>query len=864
MDSQSQGNEARRAAGPVFATVMFASAALIFLLQPMFSRMVTPLLGGSPAVWNTSMVFFQGALLIGYVYAHRLARLKSLQTQLIIHACVIAVACLTLVLVGGGLKIAVSDVLGLPNTAHPILWLLGVLTLSVGLPYAAISATAPLLQAWYARTGRSDAHDPYYLYAASNLGSLLGLAAYPILVEPLLGISAQSFAWAFGFLIVGVAIIGAGYVAMRSNGGATQAADAAAPVSTWGDRLFWMAAAAAPSSLMLGVTSHISTDVASAPFLWVIPLALYLLTFVFAFGKNADSWRDPVALLQPISLAALIVAYMQNEFLFTLGANLVCFFLSALVCHLALSARRPPVGRLTEFYMWVSIGGVLGGAATALLAPVIFNDVYEYPLALAAVALFLPRRDRPLPQYAALAIGISAIGVAIVRLLWQDGALVHFWEPGTLGLSDWAQSAGSEPELSRPASIGVAGLLGAAAIARLMWDENGIQRSDIAISAGVMGFGLLILMAHRRQLVREIVAILGFLLTATVLLVFLVRRFGLPAGLPIDPAVRAQMQASQGLPEATLFIILGILAVAILANRSKPALAASLVIAAFMAVQMNTADSNIAFQGRSFFGVTRVVEYPNLPDGKLRVMMHGTTIHGAQYITGSRTREPLTYYHPDTALGHATQVALSRYPEARLGLIGLGSGSTSCLKRPQDTLTIFEIDPMVVKFSTQSGIFTFEPQCAPGSRVVLGDARLGVQSFPDNSFDVLVVDAFSSDAVPAHLLTKEAISLYLRKLSPNGVVILHLSNRNLDLIGEASRVVREGGFGGLWASSDSPPSADYYTAFATSVMIVTRDQATANGLLLGPDWAPAEDLKGRAWSDEYINLVRPLLANMGG
>jgi hypothetical protein len=245
-------------------------------------------------------------------------------------------------------------------------------------------------------------------------------------------------------------------------------------------------------------------------------------------------------------------------------------------------------------------------------------------------------------------------------------------------------------------------------------------------------------------------------------------------------------------------------------------------------------------------------------------MMHGTTIHGAQYVTGSRTREPLTYYHPDTALGSATQKALARYPRGRLGLIGLGSGSTACLKRPQDTLTIFEIDPMVAKFSTQSGVYTFVPQCAPEAKMVLGDGRLGVQAAADNSFDVLVVDAFSSDAVPAHLLTKEAIALYLKKLSPNGVVVLHLSNRNLDLIGEASRVAREGGFGALWASTDSPPSPDYYTSFATSVMVITRDQATAEALGLGSDWTPALELEGRAWSDEYVNLVRPLLANFGG
>lgn len=853
--AEPQDNGARRAAGPVFAGVMFASAALIFLLQPMFSRMVTPLLGGSPAVWNTSMVFFQGALLIGYVYAHRIARLKSLQTQLYIHAGVIATACVTLFIVGGGLKIVVSDALGAPDTRTPILWLLGVLTLSVGLPYAAISATAPLLQSWYARTGRSDAHDPYYLYAASNLGSLLGLAAYPVIVEPLLGISAQSVSWATGFLLVGAAILGAGYVALRSGGLATAGADEAAPVSTWGDRLFWMAAAAAPSSLMLGVTSHISTDVASAPFLWVIPLALYLLTFVFAFGKNADAWRDPVALLQPIALAALIVAYTQNEFVFTLGANLVCFFLSALVCHLALSARRPPVGRLTEFYMWVSIGGVLGGAATALLAPVIFNDVYEYPLALAAVALFLPRRDRPLPQYAALAIAIAAIAVALIRFLFQDGAFVPFWEPNTVGLGDWGQlggillvgllvlAAGSEPEYSRPASIGVAAILGVAAIARLRFEQDGIQFADVLMSGGIMGFGVLVLLAHRRQIVREIVAIMGFLLAATVVVVFLTR--------------------GQGLDQPLLFMILGVIAVGILANRSKPALAAGLVLAAFIAVHVNSADRKLAFQGRSFFGVTRVVEYPNLPDGTLRVMMHGTTIHGAQYVTGERTRDPLTYYHPDTGLGRATLAGLARFPQARLGLIGLGSGSTACLKRPQDTLTIFEIDPMVVKFSTETDVFTYAPQCAPDATIVLGDARLGVQDLPDNSLDVLVVDAFSSDAVPAHLLTKEAISLYLQKLSPNGVVVLHLSNRNLDLVGEASRVVREGGFGALWASTNSAPSADYYTSFATSVMVVTRDQATANSLLLGADWYPVEESTGRAWSDEYINMIRPLIATLG-
>lgn len=869
-----QSEEARRAAAPTFAGVMFASAALIFLLQPMFSRLTTPLLGGSPSVWNTSMVFFQAALLLGYVYAHRLARVASLRTQLLIHGGVLMVAVIAILLAGQGLQISVTDMLGAPNANMPILWLLGVLTLSVGLPYAAISATAPLLQAWYARTGREDSHDPYHLYAASNLGSLLGLAAYPVAVEPLMGISVQTTAWAWGFVLVGAAIIGAGYVATRTDGGAPPVEEAAP--ATWGDRLFWIAAAAAPSSLMLGVTNHISTDVASAPFLWVIPLALYLLTFVVAFGKGAEMWRDPVSLLHPISLALLLVAFTENDFLLGLFSSLACFFLSALVCHLALSARRPPVGRLTEFYMYVSIGGVLGGAATALLAPVLFNDVYEYPLALAAVALFLPRRDKPLPRFVALTIaGIAAL-VALSRLIWVDGAFWeegaprNFSEPGALTPQDWAQAASflfiglltvaaaAEERLARYASIGVSGILGAAAFGRLLIDKDGLQPIDWSISAGMFGFAVLVLLAHRRQLVREIAAILGYCLAATVVFVFFARQNAAPAQL--------------------IFIVLGIIAVAVLANRARPIVAATLVLAAFVAIYANAADRNVVFRDRSFFGVTRVVEYPEA-DGPLRVMMHGTTIHGAQYASGPRSREPMTYYHPDTGLGVSTLAALSRKPEGRLGLIGLGSGSTACLKRPQDTLTIFEIDPMVVRFSTQTGVFTFVPQCAPDARLVLGDARLGIESMPDNSFDALVVDAFSSDAVPAHLLTVEAIDLYLRKLAPDGVVILHLSNRNLDLVAEAARVAKAGRWGALWASLEGSDHPDYYTSFSTSAMLITRTQAIADALPLGKGWCPVVDaasetsggfddcepidLKGRAWSDEYINLVRPLLANIG-
>ena len=256
---------ARRLAAPVFMLALFSSAGLIFVLQPLFARMATPLLGGSPQVWNTSMAFFQAALLIGYLYAHVLARVTDLRLQAAIHAVVLLIAWMVL-------PVRVSEALGPPSSDHPVWWLIGVLTLSIGAPFAAASATAPLLQSWYARTGRSDAHDPYYLYAASNLGSFAGLLAYPILVEPLLGAQAQSAAWSLGYVIVAAMITLSATLAVSAHGETPKPLEHTGAAPTWRERSYWMAAAAAPSALTLGVTLHISTDVASAPMLWVVPL----------------------------------------------------------------------------------------------------------------------------------------------------------------------------------------------------------------------------------------------------------------------------------------------------------------------------------------------------------------------------------------------------------------------------------------------------------------------------------------------------------------------------------------------------------------------------------------------------------------
>ncbi|MGQ0534043.1 MAG: spermidine synthase, partial [Caulobacteraceae bacterium] len=435
---------ARRVAAPVFAFALFSSAALIFVLQPMFARMVTPLLGGSPQVWNTSMAFFQAALLIGYLYAHLLARVKDLRIQAALHGAVLLAAWFVL-------PVHVSTALGEPSSEHPVWWLIGVLALSVGAPFAAASATAPLLQAWYARTGRADASDPYYLYAASNFGSFVGLLAYPIAIEPLLGAQAQSGAWSIGYVIVAALIALSAAMAISAHGDTPKPLEHAEPAPSWRERGYWVAAAAVPSALTLGVTLHISTDVASAPMLWVAPLALYLLTFVLAFARGGEKLEAATLLIHPIALALMIMSYYASgNWVGSVSGILAGFFFSALICHLALARSRPSADRLTEFYFFVSLGGVLGGAFAALLAPLIVNNVYEYPLALAAACLFRPRQDSDMPRLvdASLAAAVMMGLLAMLLLRWAplDSTIIL----GAIGAAAAMVAAGWSDE-NRPA-----------------------------------------------------------------------------------------------------------------------------------------------------------------------------------------------------------------------------------------------------------------------------------------------------------------------------------------------------------------------------------------------------------------------------
>ena len=722
----------------VFAGAVFMSACLVFLVQPMLGKLTLPLLGGSPAVWNTSMAFFQAALLVGYAYAHLLQRLvASLKVQAMIHVAVLATAALVL-------PLKLSAVMGEPPAeGAPALWLLGVLALSIGPPFAALSATAPLMQAWYARLrlGGSQGKNPYVLYVGSNLGSLLALAGYPILVEPLMTLSAQRTSWSLGYgVFVALAALLA-LVAARSPAAPAEKTEASAATS-WRMRLTWVALAALPSSLMLGVTSHLTTDVASAPFLWVVPLALYLLTFVVAFQARPALSQERTLLWQAAVMGACVIVLPLHtgSWPLQLSLHLATFFLTALVCHQALAARRPAPARLTEFYLLMSLGGVLGGSFNAFLAPVIFNQVWEYPVALALAGLARPWGTGPLRSHERLALILGLIGAAAAPLI---------------GLA--------------PAPFG---------------------------SMALAGLGLALGCA------------------------FMVR------------------------DRALVFT--------------------ALVAAALLAGQMMSGGFGGLQVKRSFFGVHKVIETEMPEGGTLRLLFNGTTVHGGQWTAGPRSCEPTAYYARPTPISQAFHNVQARLPAARMGAVGLGAGAIATYTRPGDSLRFFEIDPAVLAIARDSGSFDLLTRCAAGKvDYRLGDARLTLAREPAGAFDILLIDAFSSDSVPTHLLTVEAIAGYMDKLAPGGVLVMHLTNRNLELLGPAAAAARAAGL--YSAQQVFVPTKAMGSAPAvagSAVMAMARTQAALDRAAPAPLWAPTDPGRVRPWTDDYTNILGALLAHM--
>ncbi len=664
--------------------------------------MVLPLLGGAPAVWNTCLVFYQAVLLAGYTYAHVLASRLTLKLQVIVHLVILALPFLFLPLT---LAVAAPPA----GDQSPTFWLLGTLVLLVAPPFFAVTTTAPLLQRWFVFTGHRDSADPYFLYAASNAGSLSALLAYPFLLEWILPLGEQSRIWSLLYGLVVVMVVTGGVIAARREErgkrpeweGPDQdrrdvplqrAAVTGRPTRTI---LHWVWYAFLPSSLLLGVTRHISTDIAVIPLFWVIPLALYLLTFVLVFARRTLLSRRLVQRLFPGALILLVfplIIQAGRPAALIYPLHLVTFFLAAMLCHGELIRSRPPAEDLTRFYFWIAFGGALGGLFNALIAPLLFTRILEYPLVLLLMALTIP----------------------------GDG------------------------------------------------------------------------IADRRNR----------------------RRFGYAVG--------------------------GVLA------------------AGMLFWGFGRAGRSIHAQ-RSFFGVSRVICYEQYGE-TFNSLVHGTTRHGLQNLAAAQRAVPLLYFHPAGPAGDIMQVVSEQLPAARVGVIGLGTGSMAAYGTQDQSWTFFEIDPVVVEIAVDPRFFTYLADSAASWRIVPGDGRLSIAACAESAFDLIIADAYTSDAIPVHTITREAVALYLTRLSPGGLLAFHISNTHIDLEPVLGAISRSLGCEAFIRVDDaiSPEEQRTGRAASTWVVLASRPQ-TLTSFAGDPAWRALETPRNtRLWTDDYSNLLRAI------
>jgi hypothetical protein len=718
----------------LFSITALTSAFLLFWVEPLFAKMVLPLLGGSPAVWNTCLMFFQTMLLLGYLYAHVSSRYLDARRQVWMHVALLGLALFAL-------PVGIRHDWTPPASGHVIPWLIQLLTIAVGAPFLVLAATAPLLQRWLSDADHPAAKNPYMLYAASNTGSLLGLLAFPIVLEPNLRLGEQSRLWTAGYAVaLTLTIACATLVWKRSRSSAQPAEDPElGHAPTTRDRIRWLALAFVPSSLLLGVTTYLSTDVAAMPLLWVVPLALYLITFIIVFSRKSRRPSLPVAIGHAVLVTVLVLVVFWDANLdlrWEYALHLGVFTATALVLHGELAATRPAPKYLTEFYLWMALGGALGGAFNALVAPVLFKSIAEYQL-MVVVACFLR------PSWRSRVVG--AIGGV-------PGTTIALIPALLLGVIMWL-GVGSRHVIGVPANIIISIIAGAMVV-------------SLSVSALRFGTGI------------AAIAIAGFFQTHN--------------------------------------------------------------------------SERILLADRSFFGAYKVQRI----SGPANFLIHGTTIHGAQFLDSARRLNPVTYYHPNGPAGQLFSALQARLPDKRIAVVGLGAGSLLCYSRPGEDWTFFEIDPLVERISKNPRYFTFLRDCAVRPAVIIGDARLTLAHQPDRRFGLLIIDAFSSDAIPIHMLTREAFAQYERVLDDGGILFVHISNKHLDLQPVVASLARDAGLVALIGEHSARGSRETRDLdYSSDWVALARRREDLGALVNDRRWRWLAARPGdEPWTDDYSNV----------
>jgi spermidine synthase len=910
----------------VFTLTLFCSAALLFFVELMIGKMILPKFGGTPAVWNTCMVFFQSALLAGYAYAHACSDRLTPRRQTYVQLVLLALPLVLLLL-----PIQIDDSWAPPGDGSPAVWLLWLMVITVGLPFFIISTSAPLLSKWFASTGDPAARDPYFLYAASNVGSMVGLFGYPLVVEPAIGLAWQSRFWAVGYCVLFALIawcatrvwraealvpeLATGGLGLKESADAEEEEDedsagvavkkkkrkrrksrkedreaitrtpaeqvtppadnlsTAAPDLVAGTRptlrryLDWILLAFVPSSLMLAVTTYLTTDIASMPLLWVLPLGLYLLSFILVFAqfdwiKRSPLWTElarlgvallggrvsssladktrefglhgAMVLLFPVAVLLLVFLMVSGIQVGWIGwaflLHLSALFVVSMVCHGELARTRPATQYLTGFYLCMSIGGVLGGMFNALAAPVLFNSVAEYPIVLVIGCLLLPPfetgTESKLNYWIDIGLAV-ALGIGAAYALWKLSG-----DQGVL-LSPQTQLLGG----SDVAFICIAiALLGALLAYPLLSKRDRFGRAlDVGLPVALLVLSTQLFLRSPFQHMELVYSVSKSISIGSGRLVT-VLTFGLPVALCYGFAERP---VRFGLGVAAIFLA-GAFTTGLPTERDMIAhksytFSASVPEGFFP----NSSVDLLLHQERSFFGVLKVedrvaVKQFEYDEGEYKPylkiignfirLLHGTTLHGEQRRNSQllqlqaalasftaapdpigaatiafsaeqelydRRNEALTYYHRTGPVGQVYSAWCPRGSKCDVAFIGLGTGTMASYVEPGQHADIYEIDSAVVRLASDPKYFTYLRDCRGAYDIQLGDARLKMREADPHKYRVIVVDAFSSDAIPVHLITKEAVQLYFDKLEKNGVVAIHISNRHLRLGPVLANIAKE-------------------------------------------------------------------------
>lgn len=692
------------------------------------------------------MFFFQAALLSGYAYAHFSIRLFRFKWQIIT---VVTMFCISLLL----LPFVIDQHMMPAENINPALWLLSRLILSVGFPLFVISTLSSLLQRWFFLSGHRFSADPYFLYAAGNAGSMAALLSYPFCLERFFTTSEQSLFWTIGFGLLGLMVILCGLVTQKTKklkqtpeSHKTGLSETNQNKPDWRTRFFWLFAAFVPSSLMLSVTTYIITDLAAIPLLYILPLALYLLTFILAFARKRIILHKFTIGIIPFILIPMVPSffYLTKAGLILIPIHLTMFFFVALGCHGELANRRPPARNLTEFYLFLAIGGALGGLFNAFIYPNVFNDLFEYPLATFLACLIIaPSTTDCLKNQVRSTLSSVLIPILFffISLIIMHNTLL----PGT----------------GKPFHLFLFIIISAPMIRVLFKLKN--QPFRFALCYGML-----------------------------------------------------------------------LLAVGVLANIT------------------HGKDEYIS---RNFYGVKRIKV--DQQQG-IRSLVHGVTVHGRQFITGPSQNQPLAYFHKTGPLGDIFTAHHQTKSDADIAVIGLGVGSVASYIQPSETITFYEIDPEVIRIAHSRQFFTFLSNLKAKYFIVPGDARLKLQHAQKARYDIIFLDAFNSDSVPIHLLTEEAIDLYLSRLKPDGFLVFQVSNRYVDLKPVLARHTKDKNLMCIY-KFDSIDNQKIAGKDSSEYAVIAKPDSIIQPLLKNNSWQVMKpDHTVTAWTDQYSSILKAL------